>query len=90
MKPCVCQGSNSSCRWCHGSGYVADGVGLPQKPSEVAKWMPESESVRSPAGAKQPAQLKPRPSPRRETVRDLWWGFLLPIVLYFLLRLFLG
>ena len=33
MKPCVCGGSNNNCRYCSGSGYVADGAGIPHKQS---------------------------------------------------------
>ena len=29
MKPCVCGGGNSNCRFCRGSGYVEDRQGLP-------------------------------------------------------------
>src|SRR5215470_4204133 len=44
MKPCVCQGSNESCRYCSGSGVVPDNVGVPRTRSDLEKWRPESSN----------------------------------------------
>ena len=45
MKPCVCAGTNSNCRYCSGSGYVANGIGLPRPKSVGDTWAPQSEII---------------------------------------------
>ncbi len=90
MKPCVCGGSNSNCRYCSGSGYVPDNKGLPQTQSELEKWLPESEAVKE-----QPLARKPLPGTRprsffSEMTGCLWWGLVLPILLGLLIALLMG
>lgn len=80
MKPCICGGSNTNCRYCSGSGYVSDAVGLPQNRTGREELGPASELVHEPAP--KPKAFVPRK--RRTTITDLAW-YLLFLLITFLI-----
>jgi hypothetical protein len=82
MKPCVCGGSNSQCRYCSGSGYVTDGRGLPLKHTnrETFSAGPLNETTTT------PLVIPPKRSrPPSEQLIDLAW-----CVLFLLITLFIA
>jgi hypothetical protein len=89
MKPCVCGGSNSNCRFCSGSGYVPESIGLPQVRSGREKRGAASVVATEPC-FEEKAPI--RKEPKSTFFREMWWGLILPLIviffIYFLLSLF--
>jgi hypothetical protein len=91
MKPCVCGGSNNNCRYCSGSGYVPDNVGLPQIRSKQETWGAGSEPLREPRSEeKLRVETKSPSSFFSETKGCLWWGLVVPILFALLVGLLMG
>ncbi len=80
MKPCTCGGSNDSCRYCSGSGYVADSVVLLKGPeSKGNPWIPESYVEKAP---RPPVYIK-RPTNWNEIIVGVL-VLLFPFIIMFL------
>jgi hypothetical protein len=94
MKTCVCEGRNENCRYCGGSGSVPDDMGLPQPPSDIKAWVPESQSVSEPRPEGTPSfGMQSRSSFRSEAVGCFWSvaiQLIIVFVVFLILKLLLG
>jgi hypothetical protein len=90
MKTCVCEGRNENCRYCGGSGAVPDGISLPQPPSDLKTWIPESQSVAESRPEEKPfLGMESRSSFRSETM-GCFWSVLIQLLVVLLACLLLN